>query len=61
MNRGHETDTFITPEELQEWLKIKRTKCYELLGRKEIPSYKVGRLRRIKKADVLQWLESQKE
>jgi excisionase family DNA binding protein len=34
-----------------------RTRTWELLASGEIPSYKIGRLRRIAKADVLRYLE----
>ena len=49
-----------SPEELREWLGIGRTKCYELLSRGEIPSYRIGSLRRIRRADVERWLETRK-
>ncbi len=52
---------WMSPEEFREWLGIGRTKCYELLSRSEIPSYKVGKLRRIRRFDVERWLESQKD
>jgi excisionase family DNA binding protein len=51
---------FISPRELQELLGYGRTYCYDILARNEIPSYKVGRLRRIKLADVERWLEENK-
>ena len=49
MNNEHE---FLSPEELRVWLGIGRTKCYEILSHNEIPSYKIGKVRRIKRADV---------
>jgi excisionase family DNA binding protein len=51
---------FLSPRELQELLGCGRTYCYDILARNEIPSYKVGRLRRIKLADVERWLEENK-
>jgi excisionase family DNA binding protein len=51
---------FISPGELQELIGCGRTYCYAILARSEIPSYKVGRLRRIKLADVVRWLEDNK-
>jgi excisionase family DNA binding protein len=51
---------FISPGELQELLGCGRTFCYAILARNELPSYKVGRLRRIKLADVERWLEDNK-
>ncbi|CAA9385762.1 MAG: hypothetical protein AVDCRST_MAG93-9447 [uncultured Chloroflexia bacterium] len=51
----------MTPEEFGEWLGIGRTKCYELLSRNEVPSYKIGRLRRIRVSDIERWLESRED
>lgn len=51
---------FISPRELQDLLKCGRTFCYSILARNEIPSYKVGKLRRIKLVDVERWLEDNK-
>jgi excisionase family DNA binding protein len=51
---------FISPRQLQELLGCGRTFCYGLLARNEIPYYKVGRLRRIKVADAIRWLEANK-
>lgn len=47
---------FISAEELSEWLMLGRTRTWELLAGGEIPSYKIGRLRRIRKADVEKFL-----
>lgn len=61
MGKYHETDNvFMSPEELMRYLKIGRTKCYELLAQGDIPSYKIGTLRRIRLADVEQCLEAKK-
>jgi len=57
MNRQEE---WITPEQLREWLGIGKTKCYEMLSRSEIPSYRIGKLRRIRRSDVERWLENQR-
>lgn len=51
---------WMTPEELGRWLGIGRTRCYELLSSNEVPSYKIGRLRRIRRSDVERWLECQR-
>lgn len=47
----------VSPVELQEWLGCGRTKVYELLQTSEIPSYRVGRLVRVRKEDVEEYLE----
>ena len=52
-------DVFMSPEEVMLYLKIGRTKCYELL-QTSIPSYAIGRLRRVKKSDIDLWLSGQK-
>jgi len=57
VNRQEE---WMSPEELRNWLGIGKTKCYEMLSRNEIPSHKIGKLRRIKKSDVEHWLEKQR-
>ena len=49
---------FLSPEELSSWLMLGRTRTWELLASGEIPSYKIGRLRRIAKDDVYRYLES---
>jgi excisionase family DNA binding protein len=51
---------FISPQELQELLGCGRTFIYELLARGELPSYKIGKLRRIKLSDLELWLEDNK-
>jgi excisionase family DNA binding protein len=47
----------ISPAELQAWLACGRTKVYELLQTGEIPNYRVGRLVRVRKEDVEEYLE----
>lgn len=46
-----------SPDELWRWLGLGRTKIYELLQSGEIPSYKIGRIRRIRRVDIETWLE----
>ncbi len=55
-----EKQEWMSPEELRGWLGIGRTKCYELLAKGEIPSYKIGNLRRIRRRDVERWLEDRR-
>ena len=50
-------DFLLTPAQLQAWLGCGRTKLYELLQTGEIPSYRVGRLVRVRKEDVEEYLE----
>lgn len=49
---------WLTTDELARWLGIGRTMAYQLLATGEMPSYKIGRVRRIRRQDVETWLES---
>jgi excisionase family DNA binding protein len=51
---------WLSPRDLQEWLDLGKTKVFEILASGQLPSYKIGRIRRIRKADVENWLESQR-
>jgi excisionase family DNA binding protein len=46
-----------SPKDLQQWLGCGRTKVYELLQAGEIPSYRIGRLVRVRRKDVEEFLE----
>jgi excisionase family DNA binding protein len=48
---------WLTVAELQDWLTIGRSKVYELISTGELPSYKVGRVLRLRRQDVEAWLE----
>ena len=52
-----ENKDWYSPDELWRWLGLGRTKIYELLRSGEIPSYKIGRVRRIRRQDIEVWLE----
>ena len=47
----------LTPEELAQYLKCGRTYAYQLLANEAIPSFKLGRLRRIRRRDAERFLE----
>ena len=49
-----------TPIELADVIGCKKTKVYELTREGEIPSFRVGRLRRILREDAERWREEQK-
>jgi excisionase family DNA binding protein len=49
-----------TVDELQQWLRLGRSKTYELIQRGEIPSYRIGRILRIRRQDVEVWIEQNK-
>jgi excisionase family DNA binding protein len=48
---------WFSTEELRRWLGLGKTKFQELLQTGEIPSYRIGRVRRIRRADVEYFLE----
>ncbi len=48
-----------SPGELAAFLGISRTSAYKLLQTGEIPSCRIGRLRRVRKQDVDAYLEKQ--
>jgi excisionase family DNA binding protein len=45
-------EALLTPEELADYLKCGRTFTYRLLALGEIPSLKLGKLRRIRRSDA---------
>jgi excisionase family DNA binding protein len=57
LEAGVESKEWFTTDELVRWLGLGRTKTYEMLRSGEIPSYKIGRVRRIRRQDVEVWLE----
>ncbi len=52
-----EEDELLTIDEVRAWLRVGRTRLNELLQSSELPSFKVGRRRFIRRGDVLDWLE----
>lgn len=50
----------LTIQEIQNILKISRTKMYQLINNNEIPIIKFGKVIRIDKKDFINWLENQK-
>jgi excisionase family DNA binding protein len=56
MEAKTEKEWFIT-DELIRWLGLGRTKTYSILQSGELPSYMIGRVRRIRRQDIEAWLE----
>ncbi len=54
-----ETREVLSPEQLADYLGCGRTYAYGLLARKEIPSFKLGKLRRVRRLDVDRFVEDQ--
>jgi excisionase family DNA binding protein len=52
-----EQEELLTVDEVRIWLRLGRTRVNELIQSAELPSFKVGRRRFIRRGDVLGWLE----
>lgn len=52
-------DPVLTIPEVARYLKISKSKIYDLVSRKEIPHLKIGRNVRIRQADLQRWMEEQ--
>jgi excisionase family DNA binding protein len=52
-----EQEELLTVDEARLWLRLGRTRLNELLQSGELPSFKVGRRRFIRRGDALEWLE----
>lgn len=48
---------WFSAEDLRRWLGLGKTKTQELLQTGEIPSYRIGRIRRIRRDDIERFLE----
>jgi len=55
-----ERQDLMTVDEVIRWLRLGRTRTNELLRNCSIPSYKIGRRRLVRRADVETWLEAQR-
>jgi excisionase family DNA binding protein len=55
--RNNEARKLMSPEEVAEYLGCGRTFAFELLKTGEIPSLKLGRLRRVRRVDVDDYIE----
>jgi excisionase family DNA binding protein len=51
----------LTVTEVAKLVQVSRTVVYELIMSGEIPSFKVGKLRRIRRSDVEAWLAKKVE
>jgi excisionase family DNA binding protein len=58
MSTNLEPKEWLSTDELVRWLGSGRTKTYEMLRSGEIPSYRWGRRRLIRRRDVEAWLEA---
>ena len=57
-----QTEEILTSQQARDFLKIGRTKLWELTKSRALPAYRVGKGRtsglRYKRSDLLRWLES---
>jgi excisionase family DNA binding protein len=58
--RQENEQEFISLNELQEILSIGRTTAYGLVSSGELPAVRIGRIIRISRQDLTDWLERQK-
>jgi excisionase family DNA binding protein len=52
---------FLRPDEVARLLRCGRTKTYELLRTGEVPSYRVGRSRIVRRSDINVWLSEHQD
>jgi excisionase family DNA binding protein len=57
-NQNELAEYMMSPEELAQFLGLGRTYTYQLLKSKAIPSARIGRLRRIRRADAERFVEA---
>jgi excisionase family DNA binding protein len=56
-----ELEPLLKPTDLIELLQVSRGEAYHLLASGEIPSLKIGRLRRVRRQDLDEWLNRRAE
>jgi excisionase family DNA binding protein len=56
-NTRERGDDLLSPEQLAAHLGIGRTMAYQILAQKRIPSFTIGKLRRVRKVDVDRYVE----
>ena len=54
-------EEWLTLAEVAAWLKVGRTTVYRLITSGAVPSYRVGRSVRVRRADVEGWLEETRQ
>jgi len=56
-----EADTFMNVKDVPKFLKVEAAVVYSACNKGEIPFLRIGKLYKFKKADVLKWLEKDKD
>jgi excisionase family DNA binding protein len=59
--QAERTEYLMSPEELAKFLGLGRTHTYRLLATGAIPSVRIGRLRKIRRTDVEQFIDAHVE
>jgi len=59
MAEARNLDEIFTIPEVAEYLKMSKSKIYNLVQRNEIPSIKIGRNVRIRQSELETWLDEQ--
>ena len=59
--KGDQNEYLMSPEELRQFLGLGRTYTYQLLASGAIPSVRIGRLRKVRRADVEQFIDTRME
>lgn len=54
---GDGENVILSPEQLAAYLGIGRTLTYQILAQKRIPSFTIGKLRRVRRVDVDRYVE----
>ena len=60
MMETNQQQEILTVDELIHWLRLGRTRTNELLRSGSIPSFKIGRRRLVRGADLGEWLQAHK-
>lgn len=59
MKTSSASKELLSPEELAEVLGCGRTYAYQLLRNQAIPSFKLGKLRKVRRQDIARFIEEQ--
>ncbi|WP_243109340.1 helix-turn-helix domain-containing protein [Anaerophilus nitritogenes] len=60
-NDQHQEDEIMTVSEVAEYLKISEVTTYKCVQEGKIPGFKIGRHWRIKRSDLVEFIEKQKQ
>ena len=59
--KGDQNEYLMSPEELRQFLGLGRTYTYQLLTSGAIPSVRIGRLRKVRRADDERFIDTRME